>query len=94
VLKADGTGGKLSEKKGKAQRSGDGGGPSEEAAQEPADGAEVRLAMTWGGQPGDQPALQPALGSRTLWNGAGSAATGVPELRIWDQPEEAPDSQG
>jgi hypothetical protein len=58
--------------------------------------------MTWGGlgapergeQPGDQPALQPALRSRTLWNGANAAAAGVPELRIWDRPQEAAPGQG
>jgi hypothetical protein len=104
VPTASGTAGELSEKQGKAQRSGNGDRHREEAAQEPAEGAEVRLAMTWGGeraarggqpsdQPSDQPALQPAMGSRTLWNGTHAATVGVPELRIWDQSEEATPGQ-
>jgi succinoglycan biosynthesis transport protein ExoP len=93
VTEADGAAGKLSEQEGKAQRSGNGVRPSEEAPQEPAEGAGVKLAMTWGGQPGDQQALQPAVRSRTLWNGTESSPEGVPELRIWDQPEEASPGQ-
>jgi succinoglycan biosynthesis transport protein ExoP len=97
ALKAGAIAGELGEKEGKAGRTGNGGTWSEEAAHGPAEGAEVKLAMTWGGegaperggQPGDHPTLQPALRSRTLWNGANSAAVGVPELRIWDQPEDA-----